>query len=330
MNHFIFILNKRIIETTTPYTYTRAIIFSPCNVFEEDAMPPGDPLREQLIAQFDGLSGQLQQAARYLLEHPNEVALVSMRELARHAGVQPATMTRLAKALGLDGYEDLRAHYAKALRQGGSGFAAQVRATTLESPEGSERAEQVLKGLNQQVARLDEPRTLRSITAMAERLATARRVYVAGLRSCHAVAWHFHYVMSLLGERSVLLDGIGGSGGDALMRATADDVLLAISITPYAQETLALAEFAAAKGVGTLCITDSEVSPLVVNAEHAIICPTANPGFFHTLTPLLAISETLCTLLAEHDRAKSLAALEQADDYLKARHTYATAIPRRQ
>src|SRR3546814_1285916 len=34
--------------------------------------------------------------------------ILSMREQARRAGVQAATMTRLAKAIGLDGYEALR------------------------------------------------------------------------------------------------------------------------------------------------------------------------------------------------------------------------------
>ncbi|BBI48737.1 hypothetical protein HORIV_11580 [Vreelandella olivaria] len=80
-------------------------------------MQPSDTLREQIIAQYDAMSAQLQQAARYVLEHPEEVALVSMREVARYADVQPATMTRLAKYLGLPGYDELRAQHAAALRQ---------------------------------------------------------------------------------------------------------------------------------------------------------------------------------------------------------------------
>ena len=79
-------------------------------------MLQNDPLREHIISRFDGMSPQLQQAARYILEHPQEVALVSMRELSRNAGVQPSTMTRLAKFLDLPGYDDIRSHHAEALR----------------------------------------------------------------------------------------------------------------------------------------------------------------------------------------------------------------------
>ena len=64
---------------------------------EMKQMPQNGPLRQKLIDRFDDMSPQLQQAARYLIEHPQEIALNSMRELARNANVQPATMTRLAK-----------------------------------------------------------------------------------------------------------------------------------------------------------------------------------------------------------------------------------------
>lgn len=292
-------------------------------------MAQSDPVREQIIAQYDAMSGQLQQAARYVLEHPDEVALVSMRELARHAAVQPATMTRLAKFLGMQGYDELRAHYAAALRRGSDGFAAQVRLRESEDTEQpkSDIASHMLHGLSAQIARLSEPDSLQRLAAVAERLGSARKVYVLGLRSCHSVAWHFHYVMSLLSDRSIHLDGPAGTGGDALIRATADDVVLVVSIKPYAAETLALAQLAKDKGLDILSITDSEVSPLVGMSTHTIFCATESYSFFHTLTPALAVSEVLCTLLAEHDRAKSLDALQRADDHFAHLKTYATATP---
>lgn len=85
-----------------------------------------NPLSDRIVEAFETLSGQLQLAARYVLEHPSDVALLSMREQARQAGVQPATMTRLAKHLGFSGYEDVRQLYADAMRGEGTGFAGKV------------------------------------------------------------------------------------------------------------------------------------------------------------------------------------------------------------
>lgn len=54
---------------------------------------------EKLIeAEFDSLPRVLQQAARFVITNPTEVALDSMRGVARKAGVQPAAMLRLARA----------------------------------------------------------------------------------------------------------------------------------------------------------------------------------------------------------------------------------------
>ena len=62
----------------------------------------------RLVNSFSEFPPQLQTAARYLLEHPEDVGLNSMRTIAREAGVQPATISRLTKVLGFSDYEQLR------------------------------------------------------------------------------------------------------------------------------------------------------------------------------------------------------------------------------
>ncbi|WP_255011796.1 MurR/RpiR family transcriptional regulator [Roseovarius sp. M141] len=171
-------------------------------------MLQSESLSDRIIARFDAMSPQLQLAARHVLENPQEVALVSMRRLARSAGVQPATMTRLAQFLGLTGYEDIRAHYSEAIRLRADGFAARARERDTAAPGAQGGlAQQMLQGLASQVARLSEPQSLARLQAVADHLIRADKIYVLGLRSCHSVAWHFHYVMTLLGEKTVHLDG---------------------------------------------------------------------------------------------------------------------------
>src|SRR5215470_15834162 len=98
------------------------------------------PLTDRLVASFDAMPGQLRAAARYVLERPRDVALLSMREQARQAGVQPATMTRLAQRLGFDGYESIRGLYADAIRSGGLGFAGRAGAQVASQKRKGDRA----------------------------------------------------------------------------------------------------------------------------------------------------------------------------------------------
>jgi DNA-binding MurR/RpiR family transcriptional regulator len=296
----------------------------------------GGPLTRPIVEAFETLSPQLQLAARYVLDRPDDVALLSMREQARHAGVPPATMTRLAQRLGLDGYDAVRALYAGAVRDGtldfagraGAGFAGKAGAQVEAQKLRGERAlaADMVKALGQQIARLAEPAALDRLVAAADRLHKARRVYCLGLRSCHSAAWHFHYMLSLLGDKTVMLDDAGGTGLDALRDAGAGDVVLAASVEPYARATVEAARYAAGEGVPVVALTDSEVSPLAQLASATILVATESPSFFHSMTPLLAVTEILAALVAGRSGQKALAALGRTEAQLAA---FGVHLPRR-
>jgi DNA-binding MurR/RpiR family transcriptional regulator len=273
-------------------------------------------LAEQIVSAFDGMSTQLRSAARYVLDRPHDVALLTMREQARQAGVQPATMTRFAQHLGLDGYETVRDIYAAAVRGGEIGFAGKAsRQVASQKLKGAHAlVADILRSTADHVAALAEPASIDRMVATADALVAARRVYCLGLRSSHAVAWQLHYIMSLIGEKSLLLQGIGGTDGDPLGYATKDDVLLAASVLPYTRSTIELAEFAAGRRIPIVAITDSEVSPLAQLADHVVIVPTGSPSFFHTMTPAFVVAEILGSLVAGQAGQHAVDALRRFDE----------------
>jgi DNA-binding MurR/RpiR family transcriptional regulator len=288
----------------------------------------GGPLTRPIVEAFNGLSPQLQTAARYVLDCPDDVALLSMREQARRAGVPPATMTRLAKRLGLEGYDEVRALYAGAVRDGTLGFAGKAGLQVETQKLRGERAlaADMALTLSRQIARLAETPTLDRLADAAGRLHQARRIYCLGLRSCHAIAWHFHYMLSLLSDKTVMLDDAGGIGLDAIRDASGSDVLLAASVEPYARATIEGARYAHRQGVPVVALTDSEVSPLAQIAVTMIPAATDSPSFFHTMAPLLAVSEILAALVAGRSGAKALDALSRTEAQLAA---FGVHLPRR-
>jgi DNA-binding MurR/RpiR family transcriptional regulator len=282
------------------------------------------PLADRIIKTFDTMSGQLQAGARYVLERPRDVALLSMREQARQAGVQPATMTRLAKHLGLDGYDRVRELYVAAVRDGDVGFArkagAQVASQKLRGDKAL--AAEMLNSIGKQIERLAGPDRLDRLVAAARVLASARRIYCLGLRSSHSVAWHLHYVLSLVGERSTHIDGIAATGADVLARATSRDVLVVASVLPYTRLTVELAEYAVEQGMAVVAITDSEVAPLAQIAQHAVIVATDSPSFFHAMSPAFVVAEILGAIIAGRGGDDALATLRHTDEHLAALGTH--------
>jgi DNA-binding MurR/RpiR family transcriptional regulator len=278
------------------------------------------PLTDRIVAAFDGMPAQLRTAARYVLDRPNDVALLSMREQARQAGVQPATMTRLAKRLGLGGYDAVRDMYAETIRSAGPGFSRKAGAQVASQKRKGDRglAAEMVATLDAGIARLGEPGALDRLTAAAARLASAQSIYCLGSRSCHPIAWHLHYVLSLVGERTVLLDSAAGVGRDPIRAAGPKDVLFAVSIAPYTRATIETARYAHARGVPIVAVTDSEVSPLAALAAETIFVATDCPSFFHTMVPAFVTGEILAALVAGRSGAKALDALKRTEQQLTA------------
>lgn len=283
-------------------------------------------LTNQIVETFEGMSPQLQAAARYLLDRPRDVALLSMREQARKAGVQPATMTRLAQRLGLEGYDAVRELYAEAIRSGDLGFAGKAGIQVAHQKLEGERAlaTEMIKSVSSQIASIAEAGSLDGLVAASKLLASARRVFCLGLRSSHSVAWHVHYVLSLLGDRTVLLDAVAGVGADPIRTATTKDVLLVASVLPYTRATIDLTRYIASRRVPIVAITDSAVSPIAQVARYAILIGTESPSFFHTMAPAFVVAEILATLVAGRSGEDATAALRRTEEQLAAFNVHVT------
>jgi len=73
-------------------------------------------------------------------------------------------------------------------------------------------------------------------------------------------------VLRKLGRRVVLLDGTGGSIHEQSHAATSEDALVAISFRNYYPDTARLFPELVGRGVPTISITDSLLSPIVEGA----------------------------------------------------------------
>lgn len=282
------------------------------------------PLAPLLTDRFDELPSQMQVAARWLIAHPLEVALLSMREQARRAGVPAATMSRIARRLGFPGFDELKTLHAQLIREPPASY--QTKAEQLISRQRghseSSLITEMLQASEQQLRGLAGPPFTTSVEEAAELLSGARRVFCLASRACFSVAFLYHYVRSLVGADSVLLDGAGGIGVDSLRTATPEDALLAISVSPYTRQTLDAALFAAERSAKVVAITDSLLSPLARMADVAIIIPTETASFFPSMTPALAAAECLAALVAVKRGEPALAALAESERQLSAFGAY--------
>jgi DNA-binding MurR/RpiR family transcriptional regulator len=289
------------------------------------------PIGKLLAEHFGTMPPQMKIAARWIADHPADVALLSMREQARRSGVPLPTLSRLAKRLGFDGFEALKSVHAGQIRERHGSFrgSAENLLRGRRKQKDDDFVSDHMALLARHLTDLTATEAMALLKRAAEKLAGAQRIFCLGLRSSFAPAFMFHYIRSLFGADSVLIDGVGGTGVDALRTISSRDVLLAISVDPYARQTLDTIEFAAKLKVKIVALTDSTLSPIARLADVAVIVSTRTPSFFHTMTPAIAAVECIAALVARRRGEQGLTAIAKSDQQLAAFDTYVGVLAKK-
>ncbi len=231
-----------------------------------------DELRGAVAQRHRALSGRLQQIAEFVLDHPTEVALGTVAEVAERSGVPPSAIVRFAHALGFGGFTQMQQVFRSRL-VAGVAPSYKARLARMKHEEKSILGRKPAAVLGRFVAEaqsalvaLSQSAHARELEAATAILAKARDIYLLGLGGSFPVATHLAYVLRKLGRRVVLLDGMGGSIREQSHPATSEDALVAISFRNYYPDTARLFPELVARRVPAISITDSLLSPIVEGA----------------------------------------------------------------
>jgi DNA-binding MurR/RpiR family transcriptional regulator len=283
--------------------------------------------RELIRSRYAELSPSLQLGARFLLDHPNEVVVASMRTIAERAGVPPATLVRLAQQLGFAGWPQLKEGFVAEL--GLSTKAYGQRAKSLQE----RRKDKALVGEMFEVQRdnlqATEAHNATSLQRAARLLEQAKQVHVAGFRASFPIAHTLVYVYRLFRASVQLIDGAAG-GLEMQLRALAKgDALVVVSFAPYSREALQALQAARRAGCKVLAFTDSEASPLALDADACVLFSVRSPSFFPSIAAGVAAAEALLEMLVAQAGAAGVAQIERAEAHLFDTGAYLQPPPRR-
>jgi DNA-binding MurR/RpiR family transcriptional regulator len=247
------------------------------------------PLNE-LCSALPSLPSRLQQVGRFVAANDYDATTRSMRELATVAGADPAAFTRLAKAIGYSGWDELRAALTEARRPAlASPFSARARGRRGPNPEislVSDKLEAEAVGL----ARMSPG----AIASAAKALHDARRIWIAGFRSCRSVAELLNYQLRLFRPDTAQL--VGGSGPEDLDLGAfrSGDAVVVIGFAPYSTASVLSARAAHDSRATLIAIADKVSAPMAEGADHLLqFEAAASPGFFPSLTGAIATAQSL-------------------------------------
>jgi DNA-binding MurR/RpiR family transcriptional regulator len=255
--------------------------------------PKSSPLSE-LCSALPSLPARLQQVGRFVAANDYDATTRSMRDLAAEAGADPASFTRLAKALGYSGWDELRAALTEARRPAQpQPFSARTRGGR-KGPQAAITL--VADKLEAEAAGLGRI-SPGSVAGAAKALHAARRIWIAGFRSCRSVAELLNYQLRLFRPDEVQL--VGGSGPEDLDLGAfhSGDAVVVVGFAPYSRASVLSGRAAHDSGATLVAIADAVTAPMAEGADHLLLYEAASsPGFFPSLTGAIAIAQSLAAV----------------------------------
>lgn len=254
-------------------------------------------------SQLHGYTGALQRVAAQVISDPPGAARATIVELAERSGTSPASVTRFCRALGFDGYAELRFALASETGRGAavlgraSGWTEDAhseltrRPAYIAEPPGEsspwvgreiEPGDPLDRVLGQLMAA--DTQAMRDTAAMldlaeveraADAIVNANRIDIYGASGSALVGAEMQLSLNRLGLAAwSWLDVHNGLASAALLRS--GDVAIGISHSGRTRETVEMLAEAGSRGAVTIALTGYPSSPLAELAD--LVLRTAAQG----------------------------------------------------
>lgn len=245
---------------------------------------------------------QQKNVCKYIQEHYDKVAFLTVEQLAENVGVSPATIVRTVDRMGYPNYQTLKEEIINVLL---STHKLQTRKHLEDSwtePEDENKLVTIAKKNASGIHSMLTPHLIDNFSKSVSLLSGSKRIMIMGQRSSRSAALYFYL---LLREFLPAVHLVGSYGTDGMYEEVFDlnknDSFFAISYgSPlYATRTIDAVKFLSERGVPVVLLTDSLKNPAVPFATQVLLVPSISPHY--SLVPVITV---LDALIAEIGRNK--------------------------
>lgn len=216
----------------------------------------------ELRRAYDELTQSQKRIAEAIVEDPEFVAFATVDKMAARLNVSPSTVVRFAYKLGLNGYQDLQDRVRTLVR-------SQMRLNAATGNEANDLTAHLGAGVFAKSLAHDLDNLRRTILNLqlvdmehaVDIIVKARRVYVLGGATSHAIAFYAALALDRMRGETVFLDR-EAFAASSMRSLTSADALLVFTFAPYASSTLRITNTARRLGASIVAISDTPVSPV--------------------------------------------------------------------
>lgn len=267
-------------------------------------------VEERIRAQSTALTAAERRVAEAILASPHSVGFGTVADLASAAGVGAASVVRLATKLGFEGYSELQACIQRDLVH--QLRPAVQRITEPGAGQRTSHVEAEVANVHETLEAASEP----ALADLADRLADlSRPVVVLSGEASAGVALQFVEQLRMLRPDVTRLFGSDVAIRRQVALMSPEATLIVIDLRRYERWVLDAHQALDDRGVWSVALTDSVLSPIAARAASTFVVAAASPSPFDSHVGTLALLNLVVAKVSTALRStatRRLAAVEGA------------------
>lgn len=252
--------------------------------------------------------------AEYFIQNQGKIGSLSSMDVAKEIGVSDASIIRFSRAIGFEGYADLKNHIYNMLLENTYGNLSLSERLSKNSAKysGASTPARFQEVIQQNIDSVFRDNRTEDFEHVINLIVSSNHKYVVGMRGCRGIALQFGRLLSfMLSGVQILTDGECTSI-NSLQDIQAGDVLIMYAFSRFYKVDLSYVKLAREHSAKVCLITNELTGPLTSYADEVLRIASANMSFYHSTVAVTMAYEYILNMVS--NRVDYQARIEQSDE----------------
>ncbi|MEC0304491.1 MurR/RpiR family transcriptional regulator [Terribacillus saccharophilus] len=252
--------------------------------------------------------------ADYVVQHPMEVAFLTVDKLASTVGTSTATIMRFSAAVGYSGFSELQKELQASMKHKA---APQTRLeANLKDANKSELLQQHVELQYNNIQYSLDNISDSTLQEIIKKIAASDNILCTSVRSGRPVGEYIAFGVNRILGNCKYIDADKSEWVDESISLTSSDLIIAVSYPRYAERIANMLEVAKSCGAEIILITDSYSSPMTKYADFILPCSSASAASHNSIVSAIFIVDYILSALAINYPERTKPRLDKINEIL--------------
>jgi len=251
------------------------------------------PIKQRLESSLSTAAASGRAIANYMLANLYELPFQTAADIAAKLNVSESSVGRFCRSIGYSHFKDLKNDLKADLGDGPwlvGDRLQEFRQQASQGPQGLPRSFELEVAA---LVKVYEYSLTPTWHAVSQRLASRRKVFVAGFQTERGIAASMVHLLQYLRDDVHWVDGAAGHYADVLLSLPDDSALVVFEARRYSRHALTLCRKAREAGIPVTLVTDTFCDWAEQNADEVFRVPTEFNLFWESTAAMLSLVHLL-------------------------------------